>query len=174
METGKMSTGANRILDDLARLMTDAAGAAQGVRREVEAAFRRKPKLVEFARCREARGVRGGQGNGRAGTGRKRRSPCSHRSAGSTFGRDRPGGRRHHDGQVKEPASRRPSVVVDHRTACLCGSHGGGCGAGPNRPPRRRPTHFTSLASRLTKTEKFSTCGHWQKTFIAESFKQPR
>ncbi|MCA1367732.1 accessory factor UbiK family protein [Bradyrhizobium sp. BRP14] len=35
-----MSTGANRILDDLARLMTDAAGAAQGVRREVEAAFR--------------------------------------------------------------------------------------------------------------------------------------
>jgi BMFP domain-containing protein YqiC len=40
METRKMSTGANRILDDLARLMTDAAGAAQGVRREVEAAFR--------------------------------------------------------------------------------------------------------------------------------------
>ena len=35
-----MSTGANRILDDLARLMTDAAGAAQGVRREVETAFR--------------------------------------------------------------------------------------------------------------------------------------
>lgn len=35
-----MSTGANRILDDLARLMTDAAGAAQGVRREVEVAFR--------------------------------------------------------------------------------------------------------------------------------------
>ncbi|RVQ51662.1 accessory factor UbiK family protein [Sinorhizobium medicae] len=35
-----MSTGANRILDDLARLMTDAAGAAQGVRREVGAAFR--------------------------------------------------------------------------------------------------------------------------------------
>jgi BMFP domain-containing protein YqiC len=40
METRTMSTGANRILDDLARLMTDAAGAAQGVRREVEAAFR--------------------------------------------------------------------------------------------------------------------------------------
>lgn len=35
-----MSTGANRILDDLARLMTDAAGAAQGVRKEVETAFR--------------------------------------------------------------------------------------------------------------------------------------
>ncbi len=35
-----MSTGANRILDDFAKLMTDAAGAAQGVRREVEAAFR--------------------------------------------------------------------------------------------------------------------------------------
>ncbi|AUX77118.1 BMFP domain-containing protein [Sinorhizobium fredii] len=40
METNTMSTGANRILDDLARLMTDAAGAAQGVRREVETAFR--------------------------------------------------------------------------------------------------------------------------------------
>ena len=30
----------NRILDDLARLMTDAAGAAQGMRREVESVFR--------------------------------------------------------------------------------------------------------------------------------------
>ncbi|MBK5566396.1 accessory factor UbiK family protein [Ensifer sp. SSB1] len=35
-----MSTGANRILDDFAKMMTDAAGAAQGVRREVETAFR--------------------------------------------------------------------------------------------------------------------------------------
>ncbi|WEX76504.1 accessory factor UbiK family protein [Sinorhizobium numidicum] len=35
-----MSTGANRILDDFAKLMTDAAGAAQGVRHEVETAFR--------------------------------------------------------------------------------------------------------------------------------------
>ncbi|MFN3546478.1 MAG: accessory factor UbiK family protein [Mesorhizobium sp.] len=35
-----MTTGQNRILDDLAKLMTDAAGAAQGVRREVETAFR--------------------------------------------------------------------------------------------------------------------------------------
>ncbi len=35
-----MNTGSNRILDDLAKLMTDAAGAAQGVRREVETAFR--------------------------------------------------------------------------------------------------------------------------------------
>lgn len=33
-------SGPNRILDDLAKLMTDAAGAAQGVRREVEQAFR--------------------------------------------------------------------------------------------------------------------------------------
>lgn len=31
-----MTQTSNRILDDLARLMTDAAGAAQGVRREVE------------------------------------------------------------------------------------------------------------------------------------------
>jgi BMFP domain-containing protein YqiC len=34
-----MSTGTNRILDDFARLMTDAAGAAQGVRKEIETAF---------------------------------------------------------------------------------------------------------------------------------------
>ncbi|KPF45516.1 accessory factor UbiK family protein [Rhizobium sp. AAP43] len=34
-----MTTGSNRILDDFAKLMTDAAGAAQGVRREVETAF---------------------------------------------------------------------------------------------------------------------------------------
>lgn len=35
-----MTTGQNRILDDFAKLLTDAAGAAQGVRREVETAFR--------------------------------------------------------------------------------------------------------------------------------------
>lgn len=35
-----MSTGPNRIFDDFAKLMTDAAGAAQGVRSEVENAFR--------------------------------------------------------------------------------------------------------------------------------------
>ena len=39
MEFEIMSTGTNRILDDFARLMTDAAGAAQGVRKEVETAF---------------------------------------------------------------------------------------------------------------------------------------
>ena len=35
-----MSNGSNRILDEFAKLVTDAAGAAQGVRREVETAFR--------------------------------------------------------------------------------------------------------------------------------------
>lgn len=35
-----MSTGPNRILDDFAKLMTDAAGAVQGVGKEVETAFR--------------------------------------------------------------------------------------------------------------------------------------
>ncbi len=35
-----MNTGPNRILDDLAKLLTDAAGAAQGVRREVEGAVK--------------------------------------------------------------------------------------------------------------------------------------
>lgn len=41
-----MTTGPNRILDDFARLMTDAAGAAQGVRREVETAFRSQAERV--------------------------------------------------------------------------------------------------------------------------------
>ena len=34
------TTGPNRILDELSKLVTDAAGAAQGVRKEVETAFR--------------------------------------------------------------------------------------------------------------------------------------
>ncbi|MFZ2101568.1 MAG: accessory factor UbiK family protein [Oricola sp.] len=34
-----MTTGPNKFLDDFARLMTDAAGTAQGMRREVETAF---------------------------------------------------------------------------------------------------------------------------------------
>ncbi|MBP1852621.1 accessory factor UbiK family protein [Rhizobium halophytocola] len=34
-----MSTGTNRMMDEFAKLMTDAAGAAQGVRQEVETAF---------------------------------------------------------------------------------------------------------------------------------------
>jgi BMFP domain-containing protein YqiC len=37
---GIMAQTSNRILDDIARLMTDAAGAAQGVRREVETVIR--------------------------------------------------------------------------------------------------------------------------------------
>ena len=41
-----MSTGPNRILDEFAKLMTDAAGAAQGVRREVETAFKAQAEKV--------------------------------------------------------------------------------------------------------------------------------
>ncbi len=58
-----MSTGPNRIMDEFAKLMTDAAGAAQGVRREVETAvnaqverFLNKMDLVkreEFEAARE-------------------------------------------------------------------------------------------------------------------------
>lgn len=40
------TTGPNRILDEFARLMTDAAGAAQGVRREVETAFRAQAERI--------------------------------------------------------------------------------------------------------------------------------
>lgn len=41
-----MSTGPNRILDEFAKLLTDAAGAAQGVRREVETAFKTQAEKV--------------------------------------------------------------------------------------------------------------------------------
>lgn len=40
------TTGPNRILDDFAKLLTDAAGAAQGVRREVETAFRAQAERI--------------------------------------------------------------------------------------------------------------------------------
>ena len=35
-----MSNGPNRILDEFAKMMTDAAGAAQGLRKEAETVFR--------------------------------------------------------------------------------------------------------------------------------------
>jgi BMFP domain-containing protein YqiC len=41
-----MSTGPNRILDEFAKLLTDAAGAAQGVQREVETAFRGQAEKI--------------------------------------------------------------------------------------------------------------------------------
>ena len=41
-----MNNGSNRILDEFAKLMTDAAGAAQGVRREVETAFRAQGERI--------------------------------------------------------------------------------------------------------------------------------
>jgi len=36
----------NRILDELARVMTDAAGAAQGLKREAESVFRNRAERV--------------------------------------------------------------------------------------------------------------------------------
>src|SRR5690606_19108458 len=41
-----MTSGQNRVLDELAKLVTDAAGAAQGVRREVETALRSQGERV--------------------------------------------------------------------------------------------------------------------------------
>ena len=38
--------GTSRLMDDLARLMTDAAGAAQGVRREVETAVKAQVERI--------------------------------------------------------------------------------------------------------------------------------
>lgn len=44
MNTG--STGPNRIFDELAKLMTDAAGVAQGVKGEAETAFKSQAERV--------------------------------------------------------------------------------------------------------------------------------
>lgn len=41
-----MTQTSNRILDEVAKLMTDAAGAAQGVRREVESLMRAQGERV--------------------------------------------------------------------------------------------------------------------------------
>ncbi|MEQ8482316.1 MAG: accessory factor UbiK family protein [Hoeflea sp.] len=41
-----MTSGPNRLLDELAKLMTDAAGAAQGVRREAETAIQAQLERV--------------------------------------------------------------------------------------------------------------------------------
>ncbi|SEB42266.1 BMFP domain-containing protein YqiC [Nitratireductor aquibiodomus] len=41
-----MTNGSNRIFDEFAKLMTDAAGAAQGVRREVETAFQAQAERI--------------------------------------------------------------------------------------------------------------------------------
>lgn len=41
-----MTTGPNRIMDEFAKLMTDAAGAAQGVKREAEEVFRAQGERV--------------------------------------------------------------------------------------------------------------------------------
>ena len=41
-----MTNGPNRLLDEFAKLMTDAAGAAQGVRREVETAFHAQAERI--------------------------------------------------------------------------------------------------------------------------------
>ncbi len=41
-----MTNGPNRMLDEFAKLMTDAAGAAQGMRREVETAFRAQAERI--------------------------------------------------------------------------------------------------------------------------------
>ena len=41
-----MNAGPNRVLDEIAKLMTDAAGVAQGVRREAETAFRAQAERI--------------------------------------------------------------------------------------------------------------------------------
>lgn len=41
-----MAAGSNRVLDELAKLVTDAAGAAQGVRKEVQTALKSQGERV--------------------------------------------------------------------------------------------------------------------------------
>ena len=41
-----MTQGPNRLMDEVAKLMTDAAGVAQGVRREAETAFRSQAERI--------------------------------------------------------------------------------------------------------------------------------
>ena len=41
-----MSQGPNRVMDEFAKLMTDAAGVAQGVRREAETAFKSQAERI--------------------------------------------------------------------------------------------------------------------------------
>ena len=50
-----MVSTSNRILDDIARLATDAAGAAQGVRREVETVVKTQIERAEAAILKSGR-----------------------------------------------------------------------------------------------------------------------
>ena len=54
----------NRFLDEIARLMNDATGAAQGVKREVETVVRNQAERISGISIRKARGIRGGEGYG--------------------------------------------------------------------------------------------------------------
>ena len=63
----------NRLFDEIARLMNDATGVAQGVRREVETVFRTQAeRILRDLDVVTARGIRGRQGDGAAGARGKR------------------------------------------------------------------------------------------------------
>ncbi|MGZ2381289.1 hypothetical protein ACVIDN_002652 [Rhizobium brockwellii] len=76
-----MTTGTNRIMDEFAKLMTDAAGAAQGVRKEIETAFNAQAErwLNSMDIVKRER-VRGRAGDGDQGTRRERGACRPHRS----------------------------------------------------------------------------------------------
>ncbi len=62
-----MTQTSNRLFDELARLMTDAANVAQGVRREASTAFRSQAdRLITDLDLVRSRGFRRGQGDGLA------------------------------------------------------------------------------------------------------------
>ena len=118
-----MAQTSNRLLDELARLATDAVGAAQGVRREVETVARSQIERIlrdmDIATREEvdvlrdlvgAGGERGAlrprEGPGGAARGRFRRKAGRARQAGDTgLTSFRPG-----CGETVAPVDRRPAV----------------------------------------------------------------
>ena len=63
-----MTTTQTRFFDELAKLMTNAAGAAQGVRREIDTLVQAQmERVLEQHGAGEARGIRGREGHGAEG-----------------------------------------------------------------------------------------------------------
>ncbi len=81
-----MSQGPNKLFDDFAKLMTDAAGAAQGLRREAETAFKTQAErfLNEMDIVRRDE-LEAGARDGSQGEGRKRGAESPDRSARSAI-----------------------------------------------------------------------------------------
>ena len=88
---GDMTQTSNRLLDEFAKLMTDMAGVAQGVRREVETAFRSQAeRFLSEMDLVSARGIRRRARHGGAGARGERGAEEADRGAGSEAWPSRP------------------------------------------------------------------------------------